>query len=70
MTARHFHPLRGARGLASVEHEHEGPERRHVHRGDPNLLPSMAEDPMAAMLERRARAAGRPLPRPINPRAD
>lgn len=55
MTRPHHHPLRGARGLASIEHEHPGPEHPHVHDGQPELGPSTTAD---AMLERmRAMAA-------------
>lgn len=61
MTARHFHPIRGSRGLQAVEHEHPGPEHRHVHRGQPDYLPSVSRDPMEARLERMARAGGRRL---------
>ncbi len=62
MTRPHYHPLRGARGLASVEHpEHPGPDHRHVHEGDPNLGPSEWKEPFEARMAAMARRAGRSL---------
>lgn len=58
MTRPHHHPVRGARGLASVEHEHPGPERPHVHEGQPELGPSTDEDAMLRHLRRAAARSG------------
>ena len=58
MTRPHHHPVRDQRGLASVEHEHPGPDRRHVHEGQPELLPSMAEDAMLRGMKAAAARAG------------
>ena len=62
MTRPHFHPLLRSRGLASVEHpDHPGPDRRHVHEGDPELGPSTWEDPFEKRMQGMARRAGRTL---------
>ena len=58
MTRPHHHPMRDQRGFASVEHEHPGPERPHVHEGQPELGRSMAEDVMLAAMKRAAARAG------------
>jgi hypothetical protein len=61
VTAPHYHPVRGSKGLQAVEHEHPGPEHRHVHEGDFNLLASVDKDPMERRMERMALAGGRKL---------
>lgn len=58
MTRPHHHPIRDQRGLASVEHEHPGAEVVHTHEGQPELLPSIAEDAMLAAMKRAAARAG------------
>ncbi len=58
MTRPHHHPVRNARGLGSIEHEHPGLEVRHVHEGQPELLPSMAEDAMLRAMKRAAARSG------------
>lgn len=58
MTRPHHHPIRDQRGLASVEHEHPGADVRHVHEGQPELMPSMEEDAMLAAMRRAAARAG------------
>lgn len=58
MTRPHHHPIRDQRGLASVEHEHPGPERRHVHEGQPELGPSTDQDAMLAAMKAAAARAG------------
>lgn len=58
MTRPHHHPFRDQHGLASVEHEHPGLDVRHVHEGQPELLPSMAEDAMLRAMKRAAARAG------------
>lgn len=61
MSAPHYHPVRGSKGLQAVEHEHPGRDHRHVHEGDPNLLPSVERDPMEKRMARMARAGGKEL---------
>lgn len=62
MSAPHYHPIKNARGLASVEHpDHPGPDRRHVHAGQPELLPSVPAEPFERAMAKLARRAGRSL---------
>lgn len=58
MTRPHHHPVRGQQGLASIEHEHPGPDRRHVHEGQPELGPSTSEDAMLRAMKGAAARAG------------
>jgi hypothetical protein len=62
MTRPHYHLVKGGRGMQSVEHpDHPGPDRRHVHEGQPELGPSVPAEPFEAAMERMARRAGRKL---------
>lgn len=62
MTRPHYHPIRSQKGLASVEHpEHPGPDRRHVHEGQPELGPSVWAEPFEAAMSAMAARAGRRL---------
>jgi hypothetical protein len=63
VTRPHYHPLKREGVLASsVEHrDHPGPDRRHVHEGQPELGPSEWAEPFEAAMERMAKRAGRRL---------
>ena len=58
MTRPHHHPMRDQRGMASIEHEHPGPERRHVHEGQPELMPSVDGELLLDAMKKAARLAG------------
>jgi hypothetical protein len=62
VTAPHYHPIKDSRGMASVEHpDHPGPDRRHVHDGQPELLPSVPAEPFERAMAKMAKRAGRTL---------
>lgn len=61
MTRPHHHLIAGSGGFASIEHEHPGHDRGHVHEGQPELSRSLSEDAIMRAIRAAAARAGKRL---------